>query len=126
MDAQIRHQLELEIGGIGRDGRAENIDWETGEVLGEAPAVVEPIELFGISEEFGNTPAEPFGRWLLDQKDRKDWISELAKAARHDPGFPKTGDPDAVRKRMEKLGITEADVFEQIDDAERIWSLQCA
>jgi hypothetical protein len=64
---------------------------------------------------------EPFGRWLLVQKSRGDWIDDLAAAARKDPGFPKLGDPEDVRTRMQALGIAGADVFEQIDDAERCW-----
>jgi hypothetical protein len=67
---------------------------------------------------------EPFGDWLLSQKGRGDWIDDLATAARKDPGFPKSGDPEDVRKRMKTLEIGEADVFEQIDDAERCW-LSC-
>ena len=34
--------------------------------------------------------SEPFGRWLLAQRDRGDWIDELADAARQDRGFPTT------------------------------------
>jgi hypothetical protein len=33
---------------------------------------------------------EPFGRWLITQKDRGDWIDPLAAAARKDPRFPRT------------------------------------
>jgi hypothetical protein len=65
--------------------------------------------------------AEPFYHWLLSQQARGDWIDDLAAAARKDPGFPKSGRPEDVRKRMQALGITEADVFEQIEDAERCW-----
>lgn len=64
---------------------------------------------------------EPFGRWLLAQVDREDAIDELAKAARQDPGFPKDGDPDAVRKRLSTLGA-DPEMHEALDDAELDWA----
>ena len=64
--------------------------------------------------------AEPFSRWLLDQKNRRDWIADLAKAAAADRGFPKSGTPDDVRARLQVLGA-DGDAFEQVDDAERAW-----
>lgn len=63
---------------------------------------------------------EPFGRWLLAQKDRGDWIDPIAAAARRDPAFPKDGDFEAVRKRMEAIGA-DPDAFEALDDAELHW-----
>src|SRR3546814_15820792 len=33
---------------------------------------------------------EPFGRWLIAQRDRGDWIDELANDARTDLGFPRS------------------------------------
>ena len=65
--------------------------------------------------------AEPFGRWLLAQHDRGDWIDGLADAARRDTGFPKNGTPDEVRARMELHGA-DGDAFEQLGDAERCWA----
>jgi len=64
--------------------------------------------------------AEPFGAWLLAQRDRGDWIDSLAKAARADRGFPKRGGPDEVRARLQLHGA-DGDTFEQLDDAERCW-----
>jgi hypothetical protein len=61
-----------------------------------------------------------FGRWLLRQKNRGDWIDGLAAGARLDPAFPKDGDPDEVRKRMSEQGA-DSDMFEALDDAERDW-----
>jgi hypothetical protein len=76
-------------------------------------------------QESGRTaaPAErgPFGRWLLEQKDRDGFIGLLAQAARRDPAFPKDGDPEAVRKRMNMLGA-DPDMHEALDDAELDWS----
>lgn len=66
------------------------------------------------------TKREPFGRWLLVQRSRGDWIDQLADMARADRGFPKDGDPDAVRRRMGELGA-DPDTFEALDDAELDW-----
>ena len=64
-----------------------------------------------------------FGRWLLEQQGRADWIGSLAKAAKQDRGFPKDGDPEQVRARLETLGA-DSDTFEALDDAERAWLRQ--
>lgn len=63
---------------------------------------------------------EPFGSWLLAQRDRGDWIDDLATAARTDRGFPRNGSPEDVRKRLQSFGA-DGDAFEQVDDAERDW-----
>lgn len=36
---------------------------------------------------------EPFGRWLIAQRGRGDWIDDLANEARQDRGFPKNNTP---------------------------------
>ena len=74
-----------------------------------------------MATSFSDEDREPFGRWLLVQKDRGDWIDDLAKAAREDRGFPKFGDPEEVRKRLASFGAP-GDMFEALDDAERVWS----
>lgn len=66
------------------------------------------------------TKVEPFGTWLLQQRDRGDWIDDLALAARADRAFPRSGTPDEVRKRLADMGA-EGDMFERVDDAERHW-----
>jgi hypothetical protein len=63
---------------------------------------------------------EPFGQWLLAQKDRGDWIDGIAAAARADRSFPTTGDPEAVRKHL-RGQQADGDVFAAIDDAESDW-----
>jgi hypothetical protein len=63
---------------------------------------------------------EPFGRWLIAQKDRGDWIDALADAARKDPRFPKNGSPDDVRVHLNAMQA-EGDMFEAVDDAEADW-----
>jgi hypothetical protein len=63
---------------------------------------------------------EPFGRWLIVQKGRGDWIDALADCARKDPRFPKNGSPDEVRKHLVAMQA-EGDMFEAVDDAEMDW-----
>lgn len=62
----------------------------------------------------------PFGRWLLTQRDRGDWIDGIADAARADRTFPKDGDPEAVRAHLRKQQA-DGDAFQAIDDAEGDW-----
>lgn len=62
-----------------------------------------------------------FGRWLLEQADRGGLIGELAKAAKADRGFPKDGDSETVRKRLNSLGA-DPDMHEALDDAELDWA----
>ena len=63
---------------------------------------------------------ESFGRWLLAQHDRGDWIDGLAAAARADRMFPKEGSPDAVRQHLSNQQA-DGDVFAVVDDAEVDW-----
>jgi hypothetical protein len=69
----------------------------------------------------GTAAPEPFGRWLLAQKERGDWIDALASAARADRTFPKDGDPEAVRKHL-RAQQADGDAFQAVDDAESAWS----
>lgn len=64
---------------------------------------------------------ETFGRWLLAQKDRGDWVDGLAAAARGDRDFPKDGDPEAVRAHLRKQQA-DGDTFQAVDDAELDWA----
>ncbi|MGO1303316.1 MAG: hypothetical protein ACTMKV_00870 [Sphingomonas parapaucimobilis] len=63
---------------------------------------------------------EPFGAWLLAQRDRGDWIDPVATAARADRGFPRHGTPDQVRERLRAMGA-DGDTFAALDDAEIDW-----
>lgn len=65
--------------------------------------------------------AVPFGRWLLDQRDRTDAVGQLADAARRDPAFPIDGDFAAISRR---LNIVEADaeMHEALELAELDWA----
>ena len=62
----------------------------------------------------------PFGRWLLAQRDRGDWVDDLANAARGDRTFPKDGDPEAVRAHL-RAQQADGDTFQAVDDAEMDW-----
>lgn len=64
---------------------------------------------------------EAFGRWLLAQRDRGDWVDDLANAARADRTFPKDGDPEAVRAHLRKQQA-DGDVFQAVEDAEIDWN----
>lgn len=66
-------------------------------------------------------PRESFGRWLIAQKDRGDWIDPIAAAARRDSIFPKDGSAEDVREHFRKMGA-DGDAFEALDDAELDWS----
>lgn len=117
--------LRREVGRIG-DGHGSFIDITKGEEFKDyrpfepAPA---DTRLRPMGRTKDTTGKEPFGRWLLAQKDRGDWIDPIAAAARRDPAFPKDGDPDAVRKRMSEQGA-DPEMFEALDDAELHWSSQ--
>ncbi|WP_447724657.1 hypothetical protein [Sphingomonas koreensis] len=66
------------------------------------------------------TKREPFGRWLIAQRDRGDWVDQLADAARADRTFPKDGDPEAVRAHL-RVQQADGDTFQAVDDAEMDW-----
>jgi len=63
----------------------------------------------------------PFARWLLLQADQSGFLGQLALAAKGDRGFPKDGDAEAVRKRLNTLGA-DPDMHEALDDAELEWA----
>lgn len=63
----------------------------------------------------------PFGGWLTRQPiGKSDAMDMLIKGSKLDPTFPKSGDPDDVRKHLGTRGA-DPDVFEAIDDAELSW-----
>jgi hypothetical protein len=76
-----------------------------------------------VSPETSRYAPEPeaFGRWLIAQRERGDWIDDLATAARADRSFPRDGDPEAVRTHL-RAQQADSDVFQAVDDAESIWS----
>ena len=74
-----------------------------------------------MTDDIGDqAPTLAFGRWLLDQRDRGDWVDGLADAARADRTFPKNGDPEAVRAHLRKQQA-DGDTFQAVEDAENDW-----
>lgn len=63
----------------------------------------------------------PFGAWLLTQHNKPGWVGDLAKAAKADRGFPRSGTPEEVRKRLRE-NMADGDMFEAVDDAELDWA----
>lgn len=62
----------------------------------------------------------PFATWLIQQRDRGDWIDGLANTARADRDFPRRGDVGQVRSRLNVMGA-DGDAFAALDDAELDW-----
>ena len=67
-----------------------------------------------------SAPKMAFGRWLLTQRDRGDWVDGIADAARADRTFPKNGDAEAVRAHLRKQQA-DGDAFAAIDDPGSDW-----
>ncbi|WP_055882659.1 hypothetical protein [Sphingomonas sp. Leaf34] len=51
-------------------------------------------------DDYQQEPKPAFGQWLVTQKDRSDLVGQLAMGALADRRFPRTGDPEAVRKAL--------------------------
>ncbi|WP_230769802.1 YozE family protein [Sphingomonas sp. Leaf4] len=62
-------------------------------------------------------PRPSFAAWLLLQRDRGDWVDQVAEQARRDRSFPRVGSADEVRAYLGKAQV-EGDVHAMIDDAE--------
>jgi len=65
-------------------------------------------------------PVAAFGQWLLTQRDRTDLVGQLATGAAVDRRFPRSGDPEAIRKHLSAMQA-EGDMFAAVDDAESDW-----
>ena len=87
----------------------------------EAYREVAPTEQFDHHRIAAPAERQAFGRWLLTQEKRDDWIAPLAAAAKRDPRFPKDGDPEKVRDYLSKAGA-DGDMLEALDDAELDWA----
>ena len=73
--------------------------------------------------DYDDDPQEPrpaFGQWLVTQKDRSDLVGQLAVGAIADRRFPRSADPEAVRKHLSAMQA-EGDMFAAVDDAESDW-----
>jgi hypothetical protein len=63
---------------------------------------------------------QPFGAWLVTQKDRGGFVGQIASVAAADRRFPKSGDPTAVRKWLQEQRPS-GDDWEALEDAENAW-----
>lgn len=59
----------------------------------------------------------PFGSWLIDQDKRPGAIGELAKHAKSDRSFPRSGDSKAVWKHLNAIQV-ESDLYDAMEEAE--------
>jgi hypothetical protein len=95
------------------------------------PVVAAPVEPMPLTRARPKTevaappvtyPGQPqsFAAWLLGQSKQSGTLGELAKAAKLDRLFPRTGSADDVRARF-SAGGADGDAFEALDDAERIF-----
>jgi hypothetical protein len=90
------------------------------------PAIVGVVENPAPVSRDGPAPGPCFVAWLRDQGKKGGAIGELAKAARLDPRFPRTGSADDVRARFASAGA-DGDAFVALDDAERAYDrIACA
>lgn len=64
----------------------------------------------------------PFGIWLAQHGPRGGWIEDLMRIARHDPDFPRDGDPDAARAYLRTYKGSPG-LLHAIDDAEIEWMI---
>ena len=64
-----------------------------------------------------NNEGKTFGEWLLAQKDREGAIAHLVSAAKADRVFPRRGNPDDVRKRLNEMQA-DGDMHAVVDDAD--------
>ncbi|PTQ12977.1 hypothetical protein CLG96_02200 [Sphingomonas oleivorans] len=69
-------------------------------------------------------PRGSFGRWLLAQAGRDDWIGDLARAAKNDPGFPRRGESEDVLRRVRSTAA-DGDMWQAARAAEREWREGC-
>lgn len=90
-----------------------------------ATEVLSSLPANSSGREMGRTKTEeerlPFDRWLLLQSERDGFLRQLAQAVKGDRGFPKHGDAETVRKRLNALGA-DPDMHEALDDAELGWA----
>lgn len=64
--------------------------------------------------------SEPFGTWLVKQKDRDGLLGQLATAAAGDRALGRAATPDDVRKRLVDQQA-DGDMHAALDDAEVDW-----
>lgn len=67
--------------------------------------------------QFATGKKPPFGQWLIEQDKRTGPVGELARHARADRGFPRTGDIKAVWKRLNAVQV-ESEIYDAMEEAE--------
>lgn len=67
--------------------------------------------------QFTTGKKPPFGQWLIEQEKRNGAIGELAKHAKADRGFPRSGTVKDVWKRLNSMQV-EGDLYEAMEEAE--------
>ena len=72
------------------------------------------------SQERYTTTREAFGRWLLAQRDRGDWVDGSVQCRSRRSRVSQNGDPEAVRAYL-RNAQADGDTFQAIDDAELDW-----
>ncbi len=90
-----------------------------------AAIIVEPdllLEPTALEPRLPVQPDQPrrerFGAWLLTQVAKRGSVGDLAKAAKLDRSFPRSGTVDDVRARFGVLGA-DGDAYEALEDAAR-------
>jgi hypothetical protein len=63
---------------------------------------------------------EPFGKWLMKQRERGGFVGQLANSASQDRTFPKSGTYEDARKWMQAQRAS-GDDWEALEDAESAW-----
>jgi hypothetical protein len=87
----------------------------------EAPAVPIAKAPAPLVPEAPIADARPcFVTWLLGQSKSGGTVGELAKAARADRLFPRTGSAEEVRVRFDRAGA-DGDAYAALEDAERAY-----
>jgi hypothetical protein len=64
-----------------------------------------------------DVPAQlPFGAWLRTKKNDEGLLGQVASGGAADRRFPRSGDPEAVRKHLSQMQA-DGDMFAAVDDA---------
>ena len=68
---------------------------------------------------------QTFGRWLLGQRDRGDWVDQVAETACADHTFPVDGSPSVIRKhfRDQQAGLEAFQALEGGFLSKQTWDL---
>ncbi|MFC3442588.1 hypothetical protein ACFOKF_15540 [Sphingobium rhizovicinum] len=73
------------------------------------------MEHAGPAQFAGKKPS--FGQWLIEQDKRAGAIGDLAKHAKADRGFPRSGTVKDVWKRLNGMQV-ESEIYDAMEEAE--------